>query len=373
MNQDNSRNISSVSSLLFAVLLFFNASLVAGHIDASEEPSTKSSRSGKGCGHEGIGSGVYTLMHNGMERIYRVHVPTGYETDVASPVVAFFHGWGGNADEFAANQIITDEADQRGYILVAPRGIGSGAPDNKANSWSFSGSATGLDGDGLNPRVAGDTDAICDHDMTEDYSYGSCASSKSNTCSWTHCQADDVDFAVALVGEIKARLCVDASRVFAMGGSNGGMYAWELGQNPFSATHFRAIAPLIGLPHRGYLDAQGKDTDMPVIVITGMQDNVVPPGEWDNPAFTTTSNGNDRYYYTGATAITRSWAEKHACDTTGKAIVFEDGYDELDCRSYCSGDPGWPRVLDCRAQMGHTYGYEWAWRLILDFFDAHSK
>ena len=366
MRQDNARSIRSVSILLFAIL-------VAGHIEASEEPSIEPSRSSTGCGQEGIESGVYTLTHDGIERIYRVHVPAGYEADVAAPVVAFFHGWGGNEDEFAANKIVTEEADRRGYILIAPRGIGSGDPDHKANSWTFSGSATGLDGDGTNSRVAGDTDAICDHGITEDYSYGSCAASKSNTCSWTQCQADDVDFAASLVQEIKARLCVDASRVFAMGGSNGGMYTWELGQNHMSAPHFRAIAPLIGLPHRGYLDAQGKDMDMPVIVITGMQDNVVPPGEWDDPAFTTTSNGSDRFFYTGATAITRSWAEQHACDTTGSAVAFDDGYDEPDCRSYCSGDPGWPRVLDCRAQMGHTYEYEWAWMLILDFFDAHSK
>ena len=33
---------------------------------------------------------------------------------------------------------------------------------------------------------------------------------------------------------------------------------------------------------------------------------------------------------------------------------------------------GWPKVLDCRAAMGHTYEFSWAWRLILDFFDAQS-
>jgi poly(3-hydroxybutyrate) depolymerase len=363
MKQDNVRTIWSISTSLLVALPFFAVSLVA----------IASPQSISGCGDEEISSGVYTLMHDGIERVYRVHVPAGYETDVAAPVVAFFHGWGGNEDEFAANKVITDEADQHGYILVAPRGIGSGDPDNKASSWTFSGSATGLDGDQVNAAVAGDTDAICDHDMTPDYSYGSCASSKSNTCSWTHCQADDVGFAVTLVNQVKAKLCVDTNRVFAMGGSNGGMYIWELGQNPVSAPHFKALAALIGLPHRGYLNSQAKDADMPVIVVTGMQDNVVPPGKWDDPAFTTTSNGNDRFFYTGATAITRSWAAQHACDTTGKALEYDDGYEEADCRSYCSDDPGWPRVLDCRAQMGHAYRYEWSWKLILDFFNAHSK
>jgi len=190
MRQDNARSTRPVSTLGFVHLPFLAAILVAGHVEASEEPLIESSRSSTGCGQEAIGSGVYTMMHDGNERIYRVHVPAGYKTDVAAPVVAFFHGWGGNEDEFAANEMVTEEADRRGYILIAPRGIGSGDPDHKANSWTFSGSATGLDGDGANSRVDGDTDAICDHGMTQDYSYGSCAASKSNTCSWTHCQAD---------------------------------------------------------------------------------------------------------------------------------------------------------------------------------------
>jgi hypothetical protein len=151
------------------------------------------------------------------------------------------------------------------------------------------------------------------------------------------------------------------------------MFTWELGQNPDSAGTFRAIAPLIGLPHRAYLDGKGRSGDMPALVITGTRDSVVPPGAWDDPSFTTTSNGSDRYYYTGATAITRSWAMGHdGCVVSDRAAAFDDGYKATDCRTYCSGDSGWPRVLDCRARMGHSYSLSWSWKLIMDFFDAHS-
>jgi hypothetical protein len=103
-------------------------------------------------------------------------------------------------------------------------------------------------------------------------------------------------------------------------------------------------------------------------------DNVVPPGAWENPSYTTTSNGSDRYYYTGATAITRSWAEAQSCSVAGKAIPFDDGNQKTDCRTYCSNDlPGWPRVLDCRARMGHSYNLSWSWKLIMDFFAAQSQ
>ena len=157
-----------------------------------------------------------------------------------------------------------------------------------------------------------------------------------------------------------------------MAGAEMRMISWELGQNPASASTFRAIAPLIGLPHRGYDYPQGKPDDMPVLVITGTRDNTVPPGKWEDDQFTTTSNGNDRYYYLSATAITQMWAGAHGCNITTPAEAFDDGNRKTDCRTYCTDDPGWPRVLDCRARMGHSYSFQWSWKLIMDFFDAHS-
>jgi len=340
--------------------MILNVGLLAGLAILPQTGSAENSISG--CGNAGYTSGTYTMEHGGLTRTFRVHVPTGYDENKPAPLVTLFHGWGGNENEFLNNKTVREEADRRGYILVAPIGLGSGAPDNTYNSWSFSGSTTGIDGHSR---------PICDNSLTPDYSYESCAGIKKNSCSWTQCQADDVDFAVALVGEVKANLCVDADRVYASGGSNGGMYTWELGQNPASAQSFRAIAPIIGLPHRAYLDGPGKEGEMPVLLITGTLDNVVPPGAWDDDLFTTTSNDNDRFHYTGATAITKSWADAHGCDITVKASPVEVGYDIPDCRTYCADDTGLPRVLDCRAQMGHSYDLSWTWKLVMDFFDAH--
>jgi len=38
---------------------------------------------------------------------------------------------------------------------------------------------------------------------------------------------------------------------------------------------------------------------------------------------------------------------------------------------YCPAVRGWPLVLDCRVDMGHTYGLSWSWPLARDFFDGH--
>lgn len=303
------------------------------------------------------------MNYDGIDRTFRVHVPKGYKNNTAAPLALVFHGWGGDENEFLGNRSVRSLADRRGYILVAPRGLGSGDPDYKYNSWTFSGSDSGLDGNG---------GPICGPG-TPDYSYPSCLDVKYNSCSWTQCQSNDVAFALALVDYVKAHLNVDPARVYATGGSNGGMFTWELGQNSDSAGTFRAIAPLIGLPHRGYLDAQGKTSDMPVLVITGTRDTVVPPGDWEDDSFTTTSNGSDRYYYTGASAITQVWALAHDCSIDKPAKPFDDGNRKTDCRTYCdTSGSEWPAVLDCRARMGHTYSFSWAWPLILNFFDAHS-
>ena len=306
-------------------------------------------------------SGTYTIDDQGVPRVYRLFVPASARADTPAPLVAVFHGWGGDEDEFLGADRVMEEAETRGYVLIAPRGLGSGQPDRSHNSWSFSGSTSGLTPSG---------GPVCDPSATPDYSYASCRESSppvaQNTCSWTQCQVDDVAFVRALIASVGRDVCVDTQRVFATGGSNGGMFTWELGQRTVDDPVFAAIAPVIGLPHEGYLDA---NPDLPVMLITGTRDRTVPPGDWGDPAATTTTDG-DRFHYTGATGITRSWASARGCDVTVAAAPFDDGEDRTDCRSHCPADPGWPAVLDCRVDMGHTYGLAWSWSLTLDFFDV---
>lgn len=285
-------------------------------------------------------------------------------------LVLYFHGWYGDESEIIGDRNVKRTADTYNAIIVTPRGLGQETGD--PNSWRFYGSDTGLDGDGVNPAVAGDTAKICDEANTGGYSTASCGGVAQNTCSWTHCKADDADFVVALVDYLSDNLCIDLDNVFASGGSNGGMFTWFLGQNSQTAPIFRAIAPIIGLPHRAFVSTKGKDAEMPVLLITGTRDATVPPGGWEDETYTTTSDG-DAFYYTSATAITKAWANDLGCDTSTAASYFDTGYSKADCRSYCVNDvTAFPRVLDCRANMGHTYSLQWTWYLVMDFFEAHA-
>ena len=329
-----------------------------------------SSGTGAVCPSSSWSSGDYALDQEGIARQFRVRLPAGYSPDQAYPLIVLFHGWGGHEGEFLDNVTVQSQSDQRGYVLVAPLGLGREEPGNRLSSWSFQGSTTGLDGDGFNAAVSGDTNAICDDARTTDYTYPSCEGIAVNGCSWTQCTADDVAFSAALVHAVSANVCIDSDRVYAVGGSNGGMFVWDLGRDERSAEVFRAIAPIVGLPHRGYLAPPISEGGMPVISITGSRDRTVPPGEWGQESFTTTSDG-DVYYYSSASAITKVWAESEGCDTTVPAESVDVGSSSMECRgwSYCQSDSPWPPVLDCRGDMGHVYNLSASWPLILDFFE----
>jgi poly(3-hydroxybutyrate) depolymerase len=318
-----------------------------------------------GCGAVPSKSGTYTISHAGIVRSYRLSMPSNYDAARPTRVVLVFHGWGGDESEFLSDPTVVAESNRRGYVVVAPRGVGFGSPDNRKNSWTFRGSATGIVATGTT-RIS-----ICDTSTTPDYTYPSCKGDRAlNTCSWTQCQDDDVQFVRTLIEHLKSTLCIDTRHVFAVGGSNGGMFTWELAANPTTASLFRAIAPIIGLPHRGDVRSSPVRGGLPVILITGTSDDVVPPGHWDDTSYTTSSNNHDRFYYTGATAVIRHWSAAAGCPLGDREEPVSTGYPLADCRTYCPTQNGaWPRVLDCRAHMGHDYQLSWSWKLVMDFFD----
>ena len=87
--------------------------------------------------------------------------------------------------------------------------------------------------------------------------------------------ADDVGFTEALLDRVEADLCVDRTRIYAMGFSNGGMFvstlACELNDR------IAAVASVAGvhlLP-----DCAGRP--MPIIATHGTSDPLVPFGEND--------------------------------------------------------------------------------------------
>ena len=176
-------------------------------------------------------SGAYTLERDGVIRSFRVHIPDNPSISGPYPMVVVFHGWGGDEDECLKRAPVTTEADARGYVVVAPLGLGGEEPGNHYASWSFSGSTTGLDG---TPEAG----PICDDDLTQDYDYPSCSEVAQNGCAWTQCTDNDIGFAVELVETVSNNVCIDSERIYAVGGSNGGMFVWDLARHESSGALF---------------------------------------------------------------------------------------------------------------------------------------
>ena len=365
------RMSSLSSSLTLLIVVLFSPLVVVLSV-----PSSSRSLLSQSAGT----SKLYDFDHNGVPRHYKLYLPKGYTSSSAAsyPLLFMFHGWSGDEDDFLSYDIVRTKADELGFVLVCPRGLGSGAPDDSYNSWTFTGSSTGVDETG---------GSICDVSRQEtNNNYASCVTSGEalNLCAWTQCQDDDVSFVMSLLSHLSSAIEVDVSNVFATGGSNGGMFTWHVGQSSVSAPSFRAIAPIIGVPHANNLHVQGRSLPLPVLLIMGKNDLTVPPGEWDNwseeESWTTTSDG-DFYYYTGASAITRAWSEeassKGLCEITGdKAVSFDEGRGtKADCRSFCkmNTEGEWPIVLDCRYNKGHDYNTDEAFPLIMDFFEYHKN
>lgn len=147
----------------------------------------------------------FTLQHQGRTRDYLVHVPPGIRADRPARVVVALHGGGGSMDFMAKDQYygLITKSDQAGFIVVFPNGY-SRLPGGKFATWN----AGACCGDARDRNI------------------------------------DDVGFLKAVVHDLKGRLPIDQSGVFATGMSNGGLMAYRLACE--ASDVFAAIASVAG-------------------------------------------------------------------------------------------------------------------------------
>src|SRR5689334_16780643 len=67
---------------------------------------------------------THTILVNGTERTYRIHLPPSGNLQEALPLVIALHGGGGNPEQFARDTGFDNKADAEGFIVVYPRGTG---------------------------------------------------------------------------------------------------------------------------------------------------------------------------------------------------------------------------------------------------------
>ena len=145
------------------------------------------------------------LMHGGLSREFRVHVPRGYRRGNAVPLLVALHGGSGDMDRQADDSKygLISASERRGFIAVFPNGF-SRLPGGRLATWNAG-------------RCCG---PARDRDV------------------------DDVGFVRAVVADVSRMLDVDRHRVYATGMSNGAMMAYRLACE--APDVFRAIAAIAG-------------------------------------------------------------------------------------------------------------------------------
>lgn len=187
-----------------------------------------------------------TLISGQVQRGYRVYVPAAAAP--GAPVVLNFHGLGSSAREQEPYSGLVAVADREGFILVTPDGTGS------PRGWaSFSFAPTGT---------------------------------------------DDVQFVRDLIEALATDLCIDRSRVYATGISNGGFMSSRLACE--LSDQVAAIGPVAGTHFPGNCGRP-----VPVLAFHGTADAVVPYGRGVILSLIP---------YPGVEAAMAQWAAHNGCE-----------------------------------------------------------
>ena len=235
-----------------------------------------------GC-NQGVspGSRSESFRHDGIERAYDIVVPETAQ-GVAMPLVLSFPGFTNSSEDQAVRSGLAARAPADGFVAVFPQGS----------------------------DFEGTTPPYFNLETVDDPSL-----------------ADDVGFTTEILDRVEADLCIDRSRIFVSGFSNGGMFAATLG----CALNDRvaAVAAVAGvhlLP-----DCPGRS--MPIIITHGTADDVVPLSNgdigWASADQIMREFGGNEAQLRMSAAVTgtsvrywvESWARRNGCRLIDPAVV----------------------------------------------------
>jgi poly(3-hydroxybutyrate) depolymerase len=233
-----------------------------------------------------VTTGEKTIMSGGRTRRYTIDVPQNYDMSKPYRFIYASH-WIGSEDEAVVRQNYYHlkpkaDADGEPAIFVAPQA----GPDDTTGTWS---SSTDVD----------------------------------------HIFFDDI------LKFVKENLCIDTTRVFAIGFSFGGMQTWSL-----SVNHQKDIRAAVGIAPANWNIYQPQKTHLPIgwMQTTGTSDNLC---SWVN------SDAKKE----GAKYIALEHAADNGCTLPADIPRWQQG--EFFCYDFEGCKPGYPTKA-CTFQGGHV-------------------
>ena len=217
--------------------------------------------------HPGLKSIVQESSTGTIIREYILNVPTGYDEEVASPLVLNLHGFGDCASDFSETvgsfYAFDELANQENILVAYPQG--AYRPDKEDTYWE--------------PGDNGEMDIF----------------------------ENDIYFFEQLILAISESHNVDLDRIYAIGYSNGGMMCYSLACN--RGNLFAGIGIMSGTMLEENCQAQSA---VPVITFHGIGDEVLP------------FDGNE--YYQSVSDVISFWLDQNGIDANSlSSAELNDG------------------------------------------------
>lgn len=212
-----------------------------------------------------------SITHNGLNRTFLLHLPSGYSAAYNYPLVVAMHGGFGSAANLQNQSGLSTKADAEDFIVVYPEGVKSP----------------------LNIRT---------------WNAGWCCGFSSAT------NTDDVGFISALLDTLISLYSIDIKRIYATGMSNGGFMSYRLACE--LSGRFAAIAPVAASMS---MPKCSPNKPMPVIHFHSYIDSSVP-------YLGGTGTGISDHYNPPHDSVMQVWAEANGCMVLNDTITHNQQY-----------------------------------------------
>jgi poly(3-hydroxybutyrate) depolymerase/CubicO group peptidase (beta-lactamase class C family) len=298
---------------------------------------------------------VRSLQVGELERQFRLHLPIGYDSAIAAPLMLVIHGYTDTAENMEKETSFSRHADEHGYVVVYPQATGFEVDGKLITSWNDLAC-------NVSPGPEGPT---CTPTAVDYPTPPECG--EPHECDWCSCH-DDVGFIEELLDTLEGSLCIDLDRVYATGMSNGGMFVHRLGCD--LSDRFAAIAPVAGTIAKGFNCAPPTCPAISMINFYGTRDTTVP---FDGAA------SYDGFLYTPTSQVLAAWAgpDSQRCASRDRPYpTSRDGVLGLECvqRAHCATGA---EVVDCAFDGAHDWPKkgddDFGVDVIWEFFERNSR
>jgi len=247
-----------------------------------------------------------SLEHDGLIRIYKVHVPPSYNSITSTPLILAFHGGMGDKEHMSKDKYfkLISKSDKEGFIVVFPNGA-SKLRSGKFATWN-----------------AGNC----------------CAYARDNNI-------DDAGFVKKMIIDIKSKLNIDPKRIYATGMSNGAMFSYRLACE--LTDQFKAIAPVAGTENCNQCNPT---KPISVLHIHAKDDtHVLFNGGAGPEAFKDPTKVTD---FTSVPETILRWVKRNNCNSVPKRVLEKEG-------GYCDLYTGCEDNVQVKLCVTATGGHSW--------------